>query len=89
MKLSAKARNDIVGWAFLAPNAIGFLTFTIFPVLFSLAVSFTDWDYTQGIKSLTFNYGRNFLEIWGDKWFVSSLTNTFIFAFTVAPVTIV
>lgn len=88
MKLSAKARNDLVGWAFLAPNVIGFLAFTILPVLFSLGVSFTDWDYTQGLSSARFNFGRNYAELWKDKWFTDSLRNTVVFAFSVAPLTI-
>jgi len=89
MRISGRLRNDLAGWAFIAPNAIGFLAFTILPVLFSLAASFTDWDYTQGLRSAKFNFGRNFLEIWSDKWFTDSLRNTAVFAFTVAPLTII
>jgi ABC-type sugar transport systems, permease components len=89
MRFSSRARNDLTGWAFLAPNVIGFLAFTILPVLFSLGVSFTDWDYTQGFKSIKFNFGRNYAELWGDTWFTDSLRNTVVFAFTVAPATIV
>jgi multiple sugar transport system permease protein len=32
---------------FLAPNLAGFLLFTLGPVLFSLAMAFTDWDLTR------------------------------------------
>jgi len=89
MKISGKTRNDLMGWAFLTPNVIGFLAFTMLPVLFSLGVSLTDWDYTQGLGSMTFNYGQNFVEMWTDEWFVASLKNTVIFAFVVAPLTII
>ncbi len=32
------------GWLFLSPNLLGFLVFVAGPLLFSLYVSFTDWD---------------------------------------------
>jgi len=89
MRLSSKLRNDLTGWAFIAPNVLGFLAFTLLPILFSLAISFTDWDYTQGLASMRFNFGANFVEMWQDKWFVDSLRNTTVFAFSVVPVTIV
>ena len=35
------------GLAFLAPNIVGVLLFTAFPVVFSLIMAFTNWDLTQ------------------------------------------
>jgi multiple sugar transport system permease protein len=80
--------TDIAGYAFIAPNLLGFLVFTLFPVLFSLAISFTDWDYTQGFGSIAWNGGRNFVEMWKDEWFTASLRNTFVYSFTTVPLTI-
>lgn len=37
----------LTGLAFLAPNIVGVLTFTVFPVVFSLTMAFTNWDLTQ------------------------------------------
>lgn len=88
IKLSRQARTDIAGYSFIAPNLIGFLVFTLFPVVFSIVVSFTDWDYTQGFGSMSWNWGRNFIEMWKDDWFVSSLLNTFYYSFTVVPATV-
>jgi ABC-type sugar transport system permease subunit len=44
--LGAKnADNEmLIGWAFLSPNLLGFLIFIAGPLLFSLYVSFTNWD---------------------------------------------
>jgi multiple sugar transport system permease protein len=37
-------RHDlIVAWCFLLPNLLGFLVFSVLPVLFSLVVSFSNW----------------------------------------------
>ena len=46
MPLSIKKRHSesIAAYLFLLPNFLGFLIFTLLPVLFSLALSFTDWD---------------------------------------------
>jgi len=37
-------RHLLVGYAFLLPNIVGFLTFTLGPILFSFLISFFDWD---------------------------------------------
>lgn len=81
-------RTNWAGYAFIAPNLIGFMIFIIFPILFSLAISFADWDYTQGFGAIQWNGGANYLALWSDAWFTDSLRNTVIFAFTVAPLTV-
>ena len=37
-------RRTNLGYLFLAPNAIGFVAFTLIPLLASLALAFTDWQ---------------------------------------------
>jgi multiple sugar transport system permease protein len=88
MAQSRQLKTDLAGYAFIAPNIAGFLVFTLFPVLFSLVASFTDWDYTQGLGSMAWNGGRNFVEMWTDRWFTDSLRNTFVYSFTTVPATI-
>ncbi len=39
-----KLRDLFTGLAFLAPNFVGFLIFTVLPLLATIAISFTDWD---------------------------------------------
>ncbi len=85
----SKHRSNLAGYAFIAPNFLGFITFTIFPILFSLTISFTDWDYTQGFAAINFTGVKNFFDIWSDSWFTDSLRNTVVFAFTVAPLIVV
>lgn len=41
---AAKRRQLWVGLAFLAPNILGFLAFTLLPLLASFGMAFTDWD---------------------------------------------
>lgn len=86
--MSRQLKTDLTGYAFLLPNITGFLLFTLIPVLFSLFISFTDWDFASGFGNWTFNWGRNYVEMWSDTWFTDSLRNTLVFTFTVVPVTI-
>jgi multiple sugar transport system permease protein len=41
---AAERRRDLIGYAFLAPWLIGFLVFSLGPVLASLYLSFTRFD---------------------------------------------
>ena len=74
--LSPQARTDLTGYSFLLPNLIGCALFTFIPVLFSLFISFTDWDYTKGFGSWNFVGFQNFIDMWSDEWFVDALKNT-------------
>ena len=43
--MTRKQRRELtLGLAFLAPNILGFLAFTIVPLVFSLALAFSNWD---------------------------------------------
>ena len=86
--LSRQAKINLVGYSFILPNIIGVCAFTLFPMLFSLVISFTDWDYTRGIGNWNFIGLKNFVTIWSDEWFTSALTNTLIFVIGVVPTTV-
>jgi multiple sugar transport system permease protein len=88
IKLSRKVKTDLTGYAFILPNLMGMLCFTLFPLIFSLFISFTDWEFTRGLGNWTFNYGKNYIEMWTDEWFLSSLKNTLVYALAVVPITI-
>ncbi|MEM8783148.1 MAG: sugar ABC transporter permease [Planctomycetota bacterium] len=40
-------RALLIGLTFLLPNILGVAVFTVFPVVFSLVMAFSDWDLTQ------------------------------------------
>ncbi len=88
IRLSRQFKTDLTGYAFILPNIIGVCLFTLFPMIFSLIISFTDWDYTKGIGNWNFIGLKNFADMWHDEWFTSSLINTIIFAVGVVPVTV-
>ena len=86
--LSRQAKTNLVGYSFILPNIIGVCAFTLFPMVFSLIISFTDWDYTKGIGNWNFIGIQNFVDMWSDEWFTSALVNTIVFAVGVVPVTV-
>lgn len=88
MKLSKQLKIDLVGYSFILLNLAGTLIFTLLPLLFSFFISFTDWDFSSGFGTWQFNWGKNYLDMWSDEWFVASFKNTVIYAFSVVPLTI-
>lgn len=79
MKLNT--RNTLVGMTFILPNFIGFLIFVLIPVLFSLVLSFMNWD---GFTEMTFAGLNNFKTIFSDRVFKAALGQTVVFSvFTV------
>lgn len=68
--LRSRVVEALGGYAFIAPNAIGFLTFTLLPVLAAFLLSFTEWDAVrpvhgyQEIKQLWVG-GRHYQDILG------------------------
>jgi multiple sugar transport system permease protein len=60
---------------FLAPNFLGFLTFTLIPVLFSLGAAFTDWNLTRPGHTQWIGLD-NFRQLLADPHFWLYLVNT-------------
>lgn len=63
-------RRKILGAAliFLLPNFLGFLIFTLGPVLYSLVMSFTDWNlarHTEGGVPISFTGTKNLTDMLG------------------------
>jgi ABC-type sugar transport system permease subunit len=48
------------GYLFVSPNVFGFVVFFAFPLLFSLFISFTDWD---GLTAIEFTGLENYIRI--------------------------
>ena len=59
-QIGATARERLSGYLFISPWLIGFIAFYAGPMLFSFAVSFTNWDF---FKNMTFVGLRNYFRI--------------------------
>lgn len=75
-------RHALIGYAFLLPNIVGLLLFTLGPILFSFFISFFDWNLFSGPVFVdTANYARIFLD--PDSEFWSYFGNTMFFLIVV------
>lgn len=70
---------------FIGPNYIGFLVFILFPVLFSLVVSFADYNVFKGLSGMTFTGLENFIKMFKDEWFIAAVKNNIIFTLGTIP----
>ena len=82
-RFSLRAREALTGYLFLAPNIIGFLAFTAFPVAMSFALGFLEWDLLSPPKFAGLdNYSRLFTQ---DKLFLKVLWNTVYYTLGSVP----
>ena len=63
---SAKFTENLSGYLLIAPNLIGFLVFTLFGVIFSLCMAFTDWNLLKGFETAQFVGLKNFKDMFSD-----------------------
>ena len=88
-KGSKKARKDFfTGMGVILPSLLGFLIFTFIPVVISLCLSFTSWNFMEGIEGIKFNGLANYIRLFSDEWFLNSYKNNIIFTAVTVPVLI-
>ena len=79
-------REDIAGYLFISPWLIGFLAFSVVPIVMSLYFSFTNYDI---LCSPVVNGLENFRRMGTDSRFWKSLQVTFTYAFVSVPLRLV
>jgi multiple sugar transport system permease protein len=67
-------REHLTALAFVALPVIGFLLFTLYPMLFSVYASFTDWN---GLTPPVFSGLDNYITMARDPYFLEAMYNTF------------
>lgn len=87
-QMSRQLRTDLVGYSFMLPSLVGLLCFSLIPLVFSLYVSLTDWNYLSGIGNWQFIGLDNFTSMWSDEWFLAALVNTVIFTVVTVPISL-
>ncbi|CAJ1316225.1 sugar ABC transporter permease [Paenibacillus sp. PK4536] len=66
-------KEKYFGYLFILPPVVGFLLFTLYPALYSVYGSFTDWN---GLGQMNFIGLDNFKDILTDDFFYKSMFNT-------------
>ena len=83
-KLTASRREALVALAFLAPNVLGFLLFTLGPALFSVVMGFTNWS---GLSAASWVGLQNYRDLLADPIFRTALWNTLLYTLEFTPLT--
>ena len=88
-------KENIAGYAFVMPALVTYVLLIAFPFFLTLILSFTKFNFLK-VRSLA-KLGKyiswigldNFRTIFTDRRFVQSIGNTFVYALTTVPVSIV
>ncbi|NMA67342.1 MAG: sugar ABC transporter permease [Clostridiaceae bacterium] len=89
VKSKLRQRENLIGYAFVMPALLVFLVLIAFPFIFSIFLSFTDWNFLSGLKGIKWVGIENFKDLMTDKTFGMALKNTFIYALTTVPTSII
>lgn len=73
--MNRRQNNVLAAIGFLCPNLLGFLVFTAGPVLFSMIVSFSNWNLQKTIPFQWIGFD-NYIQLFGDESFWLYLVNT-------------
>lgn len=83
--MSLKTRETVAGYLFLVPNILGFIGFSLVPVITAFGLSLTNWDGMQETKFIGL---KNFIDLFKHESFRIALKNTFVYAITFVPLTL-
>lgn len=83
---SRRRKESLINFTFVIPSLLAMLCFSLIPVLISLYISLTDWNFMQGLGNWNFIGIDNFKALPSDAWFVASLKNTAIFTVVTVPI---
>ena len=74
-KRKKELKQSLTAASFLAPSLLGLILFSAVPVVFSMFISLTDWNYVNGIGNWNFVWFENFKKLWSDEWFNDNTIN--------------
>ncbi len=79
--------ENTVGYVFATPFILGFICFSLIPILTSLYYSFT--DYSMGAKTISYVGFKNFSDLFNDNVFLKSLLVTLKYVFISVPLKLI
>lgn len=82
-----KRREQWAGWIFIAPEVVGLVVLSLFPLIASLVLSFTEWNLVGGLSAIRFIGLDNFVNLFKDDHFILALKNNVWFTVGTVPLT--
>lgn len=81
-----RRREATVGLFFVAPEFLGILLLGVFPLFFSLYLSFTEWNLVGGLSAIHFIGLDNYRALLQDDKLLFSLKNNAIYTLVTVPI---
>ena len=78
-------RQNRLGYTYIMPWIIGFLAFTLIPMIFSLVLSFSEWNIVTGLSTIEFVGLDNYKAMLADRKFWKALEVTFKYCLMAIP----
>ena len=75
----------VTGMLFILPGFLGFLVFILIPFIMSFGLSFTKWNFLEGLSAIKFNGLDNYKRLLSDEWFLNSFKNNIAFTLITVP----
>lgn len=87
---SVQKKANLVGWLLMIPTAISILLFIVYPVVFSVVLSFTNWKFVfvnvefTGFENYKWLFSEQGSQFWTSTWisikftFISTAIQTFL-----------
>lgn len=70
--------DTLAGYSFILPMLLLTLTLVVIPIIISGAISFTNWNFIEGIGGLHFTGLDNYIRLFQDEAFLRSLRNNVV-----------
>jgi multiple sugar transport system permease protein len=75
-KKNGNKKEILASYALIFPNMVVFSIWVLFPVIFTMILSFTDWNFLRPLNEIQFVGFENYVRLPDDVWFTDSLINT-------------
>ncbi len=82
-------KDTLMGILFILPGFLGFVFFVLIPVVMSLGISFSEWNFLKGWSAIRFTGIENYVRLFSDDWFLVSLKNNLLFTAVTVPALLV
>ena len=87
-KWQLSLRKQLPGYAFMLPGFLFILAYMAYPLLYSLVLSFTEYNFLYD-KTAKFIGLANYIKLFSDRYFVTALKNTAVFSLGFFPAVII
>lgn len=81
-------KETLMGYLFVGPMLAGLFVFTLIPILATIVLSLTDWNFVAGLDRIKFVGLDNFIKLTKDPLFIQSLVNNLLLLIVI-PITMI